>query len=214
MADSAIENRQVAVVNSENSEVGKVDLPTAFSAPVNDAVLFEQVLAQLASRRSGTAATKTRGKVRGGGKKPWKQKGTGRARAGSSRSPIWRGGGTTFGPSPRSYAYRLPRKTRYTALRSALSHKARDGQVRVIDKLEFSAPKTREMRELVARLDLGKSVLVVVAERDRNVELAGRNLPNVLVLPVEGINVYDILRHENLLIARDALDSIEGRVAK
>ncbi len=214
MADSAIENRQVVVVNSENSEVGKVDLPTAFSAPVNDAVLFEQVLAQLASRRSGTAATKTRGKVRGGGKKPWKQKGTGRARAGSSRSPIWRGGGTTFGPSPRSYAYRLPRKTRYTALRSALSQKARDGQVRVIDKLEFSAPKTREMRELVARLDLGKSVLVVVAERDRNVELAGRNLPNVLVLPVEGINVYDILRHENLLIARDALDSIEGRVAK
>ena len=211
MASTTIE---LPVVNADNAEIARIQLPDVFSGTVNDAVLFEQVLAQLASRRRGTASTKTRGEVRGGGKKPWKQKGTGRARAGSIRSPIWRGGGTTFGPRPRSYAYRLPRKTRYVALRSALSQKARDGEVRVIDKLEFAVPKTKDMRALLERIGVAGSVLIVVPENDRNVELSARNLPNVQAMPVAGLNVYDILRHKNLLVVQGALDAIQGRVTR
>ena len=206
--------KEVAVVDSANTEVGKVTLPSSFTARVNDAVLFEQVLAQRASRRAGTAATKTRGEVRGGGKKPWTQKGTGRARAGSIRSPIWRGGGTTFGPRPRSYAYRLPRNTRRVALRSALSQKARDGQIRIIDKIEFAEPKTKDMRQLLERVGLTGSVLIVTAERERNVELSARNLPRVQAMCVAGLNVYDILRHENLVVVQGALEGIEGRLSR
>lgn len=211
MSDTGIE---VVVVDAQNTQVGKVRLPDAFTAPVNDAVLFDQVLAQLASRRRGTASTKTRGEVRGGGKKPWKQKGTGRARAGSIRSPIWRGGGTTFGPRNRSYAYRLPRRTRYAALRSALSQKARDGQLRVIDALDFGEPKTKQMRLLLETLGVDRSVLIVLAGRDRNVELSARNLPGVQALPVGGLNVYDILRHENMLVMQEALGAIQGRLVR
>jgi len=206
--------KEIAVVDATNKEVGRVALPELFASPVNDAVLFEQVLAQLASRRSGTASTKTRGLISGGGKKPWKQKGTGRARAGSSRSPIWRGGGTIFGPQPRSYAYRLPRKTRLVALRSALAQKARDGQLRVIERLQFDGPKTKQMRATLDALGLARSVLIVLPERDSAVELSARNLPGVLALPIEGLNVYDILRHETLLVTRDALAGIEGRLTR
>ncbi len=200
------------VVNRSNQSVGSVTLPAVFETRVNDAVLFEQVLAQLASRRAGTHATKTRAFVSGGGKKPWKQKGTGRARAGSNRSPIWRGGAIVFGPQPRSYEYRLPSSTRRHALASALAQKARDGQLTVVDRIEFEQPKTREMAALLAGLGLADSALVVIAGRDRNVELSARNLPRVLVLPVEGINVYDILRHKNLVVAQDALAAIEARL--
>jgi large subunit ribosomal protein L4 len=207
-------NIEVAVVNAANSEVGKVTLPEPFGAKVIDDVMFEQVLAQLASRRSGCAATKTRGEIRGGGKKPWKQKGTGRARAGSIRSPIWRGGGTTFGPRPRSYAYRLPRQARLAALRSALAQKARDGEIRVLDKLDFPEPKTKQMRSLIDALGVEKTALIVLAERDRAVELSARNLAYVLVTTVDGLNVYDILRHRNLLISQDALAKIEERLSR
>jgi large subunit ribosomal protein L4 len=200
------------VVNRSNQSVGNVTLPTVFESRVNDAVLFEQVLSQLASRRAGTSATKTRAFVRGGGKKPWKQKGTGRARSGSNRSPIWRGGAVVFGPQPRSYEYRLPSSTRRHALASALAQKARDGQLKVVDKIELAQPKTRELAELLAGLQVPDSTLIVIAGRDRNVELAGRNLPRVLVMPVEGINVYDILRHKNLLVSQDALAAIEARL--
>jgi large subunit ribosomal protein L4 len=212
--DAAKRTIEVAVVDARNSEVGKVALPAPFSARVSDWVLFEQVVAQRASRRSGTAATKTRAFVRGGGKKPWKQKGTGRARAGSTRSPIWRGGAVIFGPNPRSYAYRLPRKARRAALMSALAQKARDGQVRVIDGFNFTAPKTKTMRELLATLGIKKSVLIVVAERDVNVELSGRNLPGVRVLPVIGLNVEDVLHYETLLVAKPALDAIDARLGR
>src|SRR6185369_16529237 len=200
------------VVNRNNQSVGNVTLPAAFDTRVNDAVLFDQVLAQLASRRAGTSATKTRAFVRGGGKKPFKQKGTGRARAGSNRSPIWRGGATIFGPQPRSYAYRLPASTRRNALASALAQKARDGEMKVVDKIELAQPKTRELLALLAGLAVADSTLVVIGIRDRNIELAGRNLPRVLVLPVEGLNVYDILRHKNLVVAQDALALIEERL--
>jgi large subunit ribosomal protein L4 len=200
------------VVNSSNQSVGSVTLPAVFESRVNDALLFDQVLSQLASRRAGTHATKTRAFVSGGGKKPWKQKGTGRARAGSSRSPIWRGGAVIFGPQPRSYEYRLPASSRRQALASALAQKLRDGQLTVIDQIALAQPKTRELLGILDGLGIGNSTLVVIAGRDRNVELAGRNLPRVCVMPVEGINVYDILRHKNLLVTQDGLAAIEARL--
>jgi len=212
MAERA--NIQVPVVDPRNSEVGKVTLPAAFAEQVREGLLFEQVLSQRAARRSGTAATKTRAEVRGGGKKPWKQKGTGRARAGSSRSPIWRGGGSAFGPQPRSYAYRLPRTARRAALASALSQKARDGQVRVIDALRLDQPKTKRMQEILAALGIQGSVLIVGATQDRNLELSARNIPYTRVMSVAGLNVYDVLRHEILLIQRDALPVIEERLSR
>lgn len=204
---------ELPVVDAANAEVGRVVLPEAFSTRISDAVMFEQVLAQRASKRSGAASTKSRGEIRGGGKKPWRQKGTGRARAGSTRSPIWRGGGTIFGPKPRSYAYRLPKKARRAALCSALAQKARDGEIRVIDTLGFDEPKTKKMRGLLETLGINTSVLVVLADRDSAVELSARNLNRVAVMPVVGLNVYDILRHEVLLISKDALAAIEGRLA-
>jgi len=205
---------EISVVDASNSERGKVTLPSAFAASVSDGAMFEQVLSQRASRRRGTAATKTRGLISGGGKKPWRQKGTGNARAGSNRSPIWRGGGTMHGPQPRSYAYRLPKKARRAALRSALSQKARDGQVRVIEGFGFDAPKTKEMRVLLGKLGIDQSVLIVLPEHDAAVELSARNLPRVQATTVDGLNVYDVLRYEVLLVARDALVRIEERLAR
>ena len=205
---------ELNVVNASNAEVGRVALPAVFGGRVNDWVLFDEVVAQRASRRSGTAATKVRGEVRGGGKKPWKQKGTGRARAGSSRSPIWRGGAVIFGPQPRSYAYRLPKQARRAALSSALAQKARDGQVRVIDSLALAAPKTKELLRILSTLGITGSVLIVLPGRDANVELSGRNLSNVNVLPVGGLNVEDVLRYETLLVSREALPVIEARLAR
>ena len=204
---------EVPVVDAANAAKGSVALPDVFSSKVRDSVMFEQVLAQLASRRSGTASTKTRGQIRGGGKKPWRQKGTGNARAGSTRSPIWRGGGTIFGPKARSYAYRLPKQARRAALRGALAQKARDEQVRVIDKLSFEAPKTKQMRAVLEALGIQGSALIVTAERDQAVELSARNLPRVSVQSVAGLNVYDLLRHETLLVTQDALPGIEERLA-
>ncbi len=208
-----IEPVEVSVVDSDNKEVSRLSLPRAFSSRVNDYLMFDQVLAQRASGRAGTAATKTRGKIRGGGAKPWKQKGTGRARAGSIRSPIWRGGGTTFGPQPRSFGYRLPRKARRAALASALSQKARDGQVKVVDNFSFEAPRTRQMKELLDSLSVSGTVLVVLAEMDANVALSARNLPGVSVVLVDGVNVYDLLKHETLLLVPAAVEAIERRLA-
>ncbi|MBI5504686.1 MAG: 50S ribosomal protein L4 [Deltaproteobacteria bacterium] len=205
---------ETAIVNRTNQEVGRVTLPALFETRVNDSLLFDQVLAQLASRRSGTASTKTRAFVRGGGKKPWKQKGTGRARSGSNRSPVWRGGAVVFGPQPRDYDYRLPRSSRRGALSSALAQKARDGQLKVVDSLVLDKPKTKLMAGILETLGVRASVLVVTTERDRSVELAGRNLPHVLVQSVEGLNVYDILRHKNLLVTKDALAAIEERLSR
>jgi large subunit ribosomal protein L4 len=206
-------NLEVPVVDSRNAEIGRVTLPALFAGEVRDPVMFEQVLSQLAARRSGSAATKKRGEVSGGGKKPWNQKGSGRARAGSSRSPIWRGGGTTFGPNPRSYAYRLPRSARKAALSSALAQKARDGQVRVVDALKVGEPKTKIVKQLLTSLGINGSVLIVCADDQRNLELGARNLPYTTVTRAAGLNVYDILKHGILLIQRDALGAIEEKCA-
>ena len=175
-------------------------------------LLHQTVLMQLANRRAGTAATKSRGFVRGGGKKPWRQKGTGRARAGSIRSPIWVGGGTIFGPQPRDYSYRMPRSARRTALLSALSLKHQEGKLIVVDKLEPEQPKTKIMAKALADLNV-QSALIVIPESNETVERSARNLPRVKVLRVDGLNVYDLLRYEHLILTEAALKALEGRVA-
>jgi large subunit ribosomal protein L4 len=175
-------------------------------------LLHQTVVMQLANRRAGTAATKSKGFVRGGGKKPWRQKGTGRARAGSSRSPIWVGGGTTFGPQPRDYSYRMPRKARREALLSALSLKNREGKIIVVDKLELEQPKTKIMAQALTDLKVF-SALIVIAQSDQKVERSARNLPRVKVLRIEGLNVYDLLRYEHLILTEGALKLLEERLA-
>ncbi len=175
--------------------------------------LLHQVVAmQLNNRRAGTASTKTKGLVRGGGKKPWRQKGTGRARAGSIRSPLWVGGGTIFGPQPRDYSYRLPRKARREALLSALSLKNRDGRIIVLDKLELAEGKTKLMRKMLEDLQV-KNALIVIPQSDEKVERSARNLPTIKVLRAEGLNVYDLLRYEHLILTEGALRLLEQRLA-
>jgi large subunit ribosomal protein L4 len=175
-------------------------------------LLHQTVVMQLANRRAGTAATKSKGFVSGGGKKPWRQKGTGRARAGSIRSPIWVGGGTIFGPQPRDYSYRLPRKARREALLSALSLKNRDGKILVLDKLELETAKTKLMVKALAELKV-ESALIVIAHADDKILRAARNLPKIKVLRVEGLNVYDLVRYEHLVFTEEALKLLEERLA-
>ncbi len=201
------------LMSQGNEVVGEITLPAeVFSGPVRRHLLYETVRMQQANRRAGTAATKTRGFVSGGGKKPWRQKGTGRARAGSTRSPIWRGGATLFGPQPRDYSYRLPASARKAALRSALAAKAREGKVMVLDRIALEAPKTKLLAQLMATLNV-QSALIVVPERDDALERAGRNLPLVKVLRAEGVNVYDLLRYERLILTQDAVQALNGRLA-
>lgn len=204
---------RIPVFSVQRETVGELELPAVIvDQPQREHLLYEMVKMQLANRRSGTAATKTRGQVRGGGKKPWRQKGTGRARAGSNRSPIWVGGGTTFGPQPRSYAYRLPRSARKTALRSVLALKLRQEELVVVDAIEFAQPKTKQMIALLSQLDMGNSVLIVLAEADVNVQKSARNLPGVKVLLSPGLNVYDLLRYRKTLFTRTALEQVSERL--
>ena len=182
-----------------------------FGAKTRPHLLHQAVVMQLANRRAGSAATKTKGFVSGGGKKPWRQKGTGRARAGSTRSPIWVGGGTTFGPHPRDYSYRLPRTARREALLSALSLKNRDGKIIVVDKFELDEGKTKLMVRALAELKV-QSALVVIPQSDVKIERSARNLPKIKVLRVEGLNVYDLLRYEHLILIEGALKRLEERL--
>jgi large subunit ribosomal protein L4 len=183
-----------------------------FGVRTRSHLLHQAVVMQLANRRAGTAATKSKGFVRGGGKKPWRQKGTGRARAGSIRSPIWVGGGTTFGPQPRDYSYRMPRKARREALLSALSLKNRDGKLIIVDKFELEQAKTKIMCKALAELNVS-SALIAIAQADEKIERSARNLPKVKVLRVEGLNVYDLMRHEHLILTEGALKLLEERLA-
>ena len=190
------------------------ELPESiFGVPVRPHLLHEAVVMQMNNRRAGTASTKTRGQVRGGGRKPWRQKGSGRARAGSVRSPIWVGGGTVFGPLPRDYSYRIPKKARRQAVLSALSLKRQEEKLVVVEPEDVSEIKTRLMAEALASLGVGNS-LFVIADSDERIELSARNLPNVKVLRVAGLNVYDVLRFEYLVLTRDALSKIEERFAQ
>ena len=198
------------VINKENKSVGNADLPDEiFGVQVNKGLLHEVVRNHLANKRQGTAATKTRGMVSGGGKKPWKQKGTGRARSGSNRSPLWRGGGTAFGPQPRDYSYKMPRKAKWSALSSALTAKFADGEVMVIDTISLPEAKTKNVKGLIDGLGLTSKVLIIIPEKNEALELASRNLPKVNIARVSELNVYSILSHEKLLILQDALEKMK-----
>jgi large subunit ribosomal protein L4 len=204
----------VDIVNINKEKVGELDLQDAiFGVVVEGHLLHEVVTWQLACRRTGTASTKTRGEVRGGGRKPWRQKGTGRARVGSIRSPIWRGGGTIFGPKPRSYAYTLPKKVRRLALKMALSSKLANGQLVVLDSYPFEAPKTKDFVQVLQNFDINKA-LFITPEENRVLELSARNVPHIQVMRPQGLNVYDILRYEHLVIFPPALAQIEARLAQ
>ncbi len=201
---------KAAVYNVEGEQVGEIELNDAlFGQPVHAAVLHEVVLMQLANRRRGTHDTKTRAEVRGGGRKPWRQKGTGRARHGSIRSPIWRGGGIVFGPHPRDYSFQVPKKVKRLALKSALSAKAAEGRIVVLDVLELAEPKTKDMVRILDNLKATDGALVVTADRDANVEKSSRNIPGVKSLEARQLNVYDLLDHPNLILTRDALARVE-----
>jgi large subunit ribosomal protein L4 len=204
----------VDVFNLNKEKVGELDLKEEiFGVDVYPPVLHEVVTWQRACRRAGTASTKTRGEVSGGGRKPWRQKGTGRARAGSIRSPLWRGGGIVFGPKPRSYAYTLPKKVRRLALKMALSSKLRNGKLVVLEDYPQGVPKTKEFVQVLKNFDIHKA-LFVTPEKHQVLELSARNVPYVQVQPVAGLNVYDILRHEHLVLLSPAVAQIEARLAE
>ncbi|NLE56263.1 MAG: 50S ribosomal protein L4 [Lentisphaerae bacterium] len=173
----------------------------------------DSVVAFLARMRSGTAATKTRGLVSGGGSKPWRQKGTGRARAGSSRSPVWRGGGTVFGPQPRSYEKKVNMKVEKLALRRAFTDRIDEGEVILVDELSFATPKTKEMTKFLAAVGAGDNVLVIVDDYSENVELAVRNLPKVLLLPASAVNTYWMLLFKKVVITNAGLEALGQRLA-
>ncbi|MBC7075274.1 MAG: 50S ribosomal protein L4 [Syntrophomonadaceae bacterium] len=201
---------KVALYDMNGAQIGDIELnDSVFGIEPNEAVLYDFVKMQLANKRAGTASTKTRAEVRGGGRKPWRQKGTGRARAGSRRSPIWTGGGITFGPKPRDYSYRLPRKIRRLAMRSALSSKVKNDSIIVVDQIKIEEPKTKLMVKVLESLNAGKKTLLVTADGDPNVVKSARNIPGVKPLKADFINVYDLLKYETLLITKDAVARIE-----
>ncbi len=197
------------VYNMQKQKVSEITLNDAvFSVPVREDVLHELVTAQLANRRSGTASTKTRSEVSGGGRKPWRQKGTGRARSGSNTSPLWRRGGAAFGPKPRDYGYSVPRKFKKLALRMALSAKLKDGGLLIVDDLILNEIKTKSFLQFMKALGVGNA-LILLNERQENVEKSARNVPYIDILPYTAMNVYDILLHENLILHKDCIPKIE-----
>lgn len=201
---------KVALFNQAGQQVGDIELSDAvFGIEPNNHVLYDAIIMQQASLRQGTHATKTRAEVSGGGRKPWRQKGTGRARQGSIRAPQWVGGGTVFGPQPRSYAYKLPKKVRRLALKSALSAKVKENEIVVLDGLQFAAPKTKEMVKVLNNLNVDKKALVVTGEFEENVALSARNIPGVKFVTAEGVNVLDLVAHDKLIITKDAVQKVE-----
>lgn len=204
----------VDVINQNGEKVDSLELEDSiFDTEVKEDLVQRVVVWQLAKRRAGNACTKTRSDVSGGGKKPWRQKGTGRARAGTSRSPIWTGGGTVFGPLPRSYEFSVPKKVRRAALRSVLTSKLRDNCLTVVDNISLDAPKTKLFAETLKTLGLDeKKTLFVVPAKDETLMRSSRNLFKVLVLPTEGMNVYDLLRYERLVLFREAVPKIHERL--
>ena len=201
---------KVNVLSQTGSSVGEIELNDAiFGIEPNESVLFDAVIAQRASQRQGTHKTKGRSEVSGGGRKPWRQKGTGRARQGSIRSPQWRGGGIVFGPTPRSYAYKLPKKVRRLALKSALSTKVAETNFVVVDALTLDAPKTKDFVKVLTDLSVATKSLIVTADVNENVALSARNIPGVTVLTAEGINVLDLVSANKVVITKDAVAKIE-----
>jgi len=201
---------KVPVYNMEGAQVGEIELrDDIFGAPVNTAVLYEVALMYQANQRKGTHDTKTRGEVAGGGRKPWRQKGTGRARHGSIRSPLWRKGGTVFGPHPRDYSYSVPKKVRRVALKSALSDKVNENNLIVVDSLTFAAPKTKDMVKVLDNLKVEGKALIVTASHDEVVEKSARNIPGVSVMTAPSLNALSLLNHDKLIMTRDAVLKVE-----
>jgi len=202
---------QVPVYNKQGEQVGEAQLrDDIFAVPVSESLMHQALLRQMANARLGTAKTKTRGEVAGGGRKPWRQKGTGRARQGSIRAPHWRGGGIVFGPQPRSYRQQMPRKMRRQALRSALSVKAAGSQVVVLDSLEMQEPRTKEMVAMLKTLGIQSSALILLPGHNEVILNSVRNLPQVRTLVAQYLNVRDLLRFDTLVVPLDSLSVIEG----
>ncbi len=203
----------VDVLNSKAEKVAETDLSDAiFNIPVKESVLHEVVVMQLAARRSGSASVKHRSDIRGSGKKLFRQKGTGQARRGDIKSPLLRGGGSTFGPDPKSFAYKVPKKVKKLALKMALSSKFTKDRILVLDKLEFGEIKTKNFIKVMNTLNI-QNALIVTEEKNDNLELCARNVPTVKVLRVQGLNVYDILKCDNLVFLGSSLKGIEGRLS-
>lgn len=207
----------VSVLTAGNDKVEEVELQdSVFNAPIKEHAVHQVVCSQLAARRSGTAATKGRSDVSGGGKKPWRQKGTGNARVGTNRSPLWRGGGVVFGPQPRDYSSSIPKKMRKAAMRSVLTSKVQESKLIVVDRLEFDKPNTKQMTMTLKALvgDLSVSVAVALGDWSDEAWKSGRNIPGVRVLHAENLNVYVALQHEYLIVDKAGLSKIEGALAQ
>ncbi|AMX00498.1 50S ribosomal protein L4 [Rummeliibacillus stabekisii] len=201
---------KVNLLSQTGSSVGEIELNDAiFGIEPNQSVLFDAIIAQRASLRQGTHKVKNRSEVAGGGRKPWRQKGTGRARQGSIRSPQWRGGGTVFGPTPRSYSYKLPKKVRRLALKSALSSKVAETNFVVLEALKLDAPKTKDFAKVLADLSINSKALFVTADLDENVALSARNIQGVTVLTAAGINVLDLVGHDKVVFTQAAVKKVE-----
>jgi large subunit ribosomal protein L4 len=200
---------KVALFKQDGTQAGDIELnDSVFGIEPNKSVLFDAVIMQQASQRQGTHDVKNRSEVAGGGRKPWKQKGTGRARQGSIRSPQWVGGGVVFGPTPRSYSYKLPKKVRRLAIKSALSSKVLDNDLIVLEGLAFDAPKTKEMKQVLTNLSADRKALVVTADYNDAVALSARNIPGVTVVTANGVSVLDVLNHDKLLMTKDAVEKV------
>ncbi|GIP19532.1 50S ribosomal protein L4 [Paenibacillus montaniterrae] len=205
---------KVTVYNVSGAQVGELELAdSVFGIEPNVHVMHSAVLLQNAAERQGTHKTKGRSEVRGGGRKPWKQKGTGRARQGSIRSPQWVGGGTVFGPTPRSYGFKLPKKVRRLAIKSALSSKVVAENIIVLDQLAFAAPKTKEFAKVLSNLKVDHKALVVTANYEDNVALSARNIPGIKFVAADGINVRDVLVHDKLIITKEAVEKVQEVLA-
>lgn len=201
---------KVNVYNMQGEVVEEIELSEEiFGVAINQHVVWEVVRNQLANKRQGTQSAKTRAEVRGGGRKPWRQKGTGRARQGSTRSPQWKGGGVVFAPKPRDYSYSVPKKIRRLALKSVLTSKVLENEIIVVDEIKLDAPKTKEMVNLLNRLNADKKALIVMGEKDVNVIRSANNIPNVATALVNTINVYDILKYNSFIITKDAVKKVE-----
>ncbi|WP_427340459.1 50S ribosomal protein L4 [Caloranaerobacter sp. DY30410] len=201
---------KVALYNVSGQQIGDIELSdSVFGVEINEHVLYEAVKNYLANRRQGTQSAKTRSEVRGGGRKPWRQKGTGRARHGSIRSPIWKGGGVVFAPKPRDYSYKLPKKIKRLAMKSALSSKVVNGEIIVLDELKMDRPKTKDMVSILKNLNSKKKALIVMSEKDENVVKSARNIQGVSTTLVNTLNVYDILNCDSFIITKDAVRKVE-----
>lgn len=205
---------KITLYNMAGKEAGEIELlDSVFGVDYNEALIHQAVVRQLSNERLGTHATKTRGMVRGGGKKPWRQKGTGRARVGSIRSPLWVGGGTVFGPQPRGYYKDMPRKARRLAVKSALSDKVLNKDIFVIDRIELAKPKTKEVLNLLNNFDIGDEKALIITEGDAILERCARNIQGIKAMPVTALNIYDIVHYTKLFITQGAVAQIEEVLA-